>query len=184
MRAYTGLPQEHTHDTSITSCGFMLVGDLDAAKVDDWIGKLMREKGVDLYRTKGVLALSGNNRKFVFQAVHMLFGGQDTVPWAAGEQRSSILVGTRIRGRFTCMCASVLEIDWTRCAQRSSLERIWSKRSWKQVFARASSSRWTRKPIDRAAPAARGLVASTRLPREGAARSLLCSVKLFIANVT
>ena len=36
----------------------------------------MREDGENLFRYKGVLAVKGIDEKYVFQGVHMLFGGR------------------------------------------------------------------------------------------------------------
>ena len=41
----------------------------------------------ELYRMKGVLAVHGDDRKFVFQAVHMINIGGFTEAWADGEER-------------------------------------------------------------------------------------------------
>ena len=41
---------------------------------------LLRRRGTDIFRTKGVLNLAGNDKRFVFQGVHMLFDGQDGRP--------------------------------------------------------------------------------------------------------
>jgi hypothetical protein len=34
--------------------------------LNDFIGTLMKEKGTDLYRYKGILNVMGNNKKYVF----------------------------------------------------------------------------------------------------------------------
>lgn len=47
----------------------------------------MTEKGADLFRSKGVLAVKGKKTKYVFQAVHMMFGGSDMGEWAPDEKR-------------------------------------------------------------------------------------------------
>ena len=50
----------------------------------------MREQGEDLFRYKGVLAVKGMDAKFVFQGVHMLFGGEFSEEiglWKEGEER-------------------------------------------------------------------------------------------------
>ena len=41
----------------------------------------MRTAATNLYRYKGVLAVKGMDRKFVFQGVHMLFTGEVLTPW-------------------------------------------------------------------------------------------------------
>ena len=41
---------------------------------------LMINQGKDLYRYKGVISVKGMDKRFVFQGVHMLFGGDFTEP--------------------------------------------------------------------------------------------------------
>ena len=41
---------------------------------------------MDLFRTKGVLAVQGMKEKFVFQAVHMAFSGAPQRPWGPEEE--------------------------------------------------------------------------------------------------
>ena len=81
---------EHEHDQRVTSTSARFEGELNVNKLDRWIGELMRDKGEDLFRYKGVLAVKGMDQKFVFQGVHMLFGGEfseDIGLWKEGETR-------------------------------------------------------------------------------------------------
>ena len=81
---------EHEHDDRVTSTSYKFVGELNVNKLQAWIGKLMREQGEDLFRYKGVLAVKGMDAKFVFQGVHMLFGGEFSEEiglWKEGEER-------------------------------------------------------------------------------------------------
>lgn len=41
---------------------------------------------------KGVLSVKGDNRKFVFQGVHMVFDGNFTSTWGVEEERVSKFV--------------------------------------------------------------------------------------------
>ena len=65
-----GLPSQegHRHDTSTTSVGIREVGELDMKKLNEWIGKLLKDKDTDIYRMKGVLAISGMKRNSCFRA--------------------------------------------------------------------------------------------------------------------
>ena len=59
-------------------------------KLERWIGELMQTKAEDLFRYKGVLAVKGMDQKFVFQGVHMLFGGDfsnEIGLWKDGDDR-------------------------------------------------------------------------------------------------
>ena len=81
---------EHEHDDRVTSTSSKFEGALNVNKLERWIGELMRDKGEDLFRYKGVLAVKGMDKKFVFQGVHMLFGGgfsSEVAPWKEGETR-------------------------------------------------------------------------------------------------
>ena len=64
---------DHEHDDEVTSVGITTLGDLDADQLNDWIGDLLRTKGVDIFRMKGILSIKGEPNRFVFQGVHMLF---------------------------------------------------------------------------------------------------------------
>lgn len=81
---------EHEHDQRVTSTSARFEGELNVNKLERWIGELMRDKGEDLFRYKGVLAVKGMDQKFVFQGVHMLFGGdfsEDIGLWKENETR-------------------------------------------------------------------------------------------------
>ena len=62
---------EHAHDQTVTSVGFNQPGELDLDKTNSWIGKLLQLKGTDIFRMKGVLAMSGSPQRFVYQGVHV-----------------------------------------------------------------------------------------------------------------
>jgi G3E family GTPase len=83
---------EHLHDQTVTSVGFDVDGEVDVQRLNDWLGWLLGTKGVDIFRMKGVLAVRGDDRRYVFQGVHMLFDGQPDRPWEPGEIRRNRLV--------------------------------------------------------------------------------------------
>lgn len=82
----------HVHNESVTSVGLHSDKALDIQKIDQWMGKLLKEKGGDIYRMKGILNIVGQARKFVFQGVHMLFDGRPQAPWGETEKRESRIV--------------------------------------------------------------------------------------------
>jgi G3E family GTPase len=84
-------PDDHEHDPTITSVGIELPGDLDGERVNAWLGRLLAEKGEDIFRMKGVFALAGSDERFVFQGVHMLFTGQPDRPWNADPRRTQMV---------------------------------------------------------------------------------------------
>jgi G3E family GTPase len=57
---------EHQHDESVTSVGIDVEGTVDVEKLNGWLGDLLGNRGVDLFRSKGVLNLEGTDRRYVF----------------------------------------------------------------------------------------------------------------------
>ncbi len=82
----------HSHDQSVTSVGITDSAPLDPKKFNEWMGTILREKGVDIFRMKGILSFSSTANRFVFQGVHMLFDGKPDRAWKAGEERKSQLI--------------------------------------------------------------------------------------------
>ncbi|CAJ1439391.1 unnamed protein product, partial [Effrenium voratum] len=85
--AFLADDQEHQHDDRVTSCGIHVKGEVHQQRLNEWLAWLLKERGVDLFRTKGVLAVQGMKEKFVFQAVHMAFNGAPQKTWAEEEER-------------------------------------------------------------------------------------------------
>jgi G3E family GTPase len=82
----------HEHNEAVTSVGISEPGDLDGKRLNDWISELLRTKGGDIYRMKGVLAVKGSPKRLVFQGVHMLFDAKFDREWKSGEPRQNTLV--------------------------------------------------------------------------------------------
>lgn len=72
---------EHQHDESVTSVACKVKGNVHVEWLENWISRLMKEEGANLYRYKGVLAVAGMDKKFVFQGVGMLFAGNFQGNW-------------------------------------------------------------------------------------------------------
>jgi G3E family GTPase len=81
----------HEHNDAVTSVGITAPGDLDGNKLNDWISELLRTKGGDLYRMKGVLAVKGTNKRLVFQGVHMLFDAKFDREWGASPRTNTLV---------------------------------------------------------------------------------------------
>lgn len=83
---------EHDHDFEVASVSFEVQRPIDPERFNAWISTLLAEKGQDLLRTKGILAYPGEDRRFAFQAVHMIADGDFVGPWPEGAERRSRLV--------------------------------------------------------------------------------------------
>ncbi|MEM9009224.1 MAG: GTP-binding protein [Cyanobacteria bacterium P01_F01_bin.86] len=80
------------HDKTVGSMTLIEAGALDAAKLNDWFAELMTEQGHDIFRMKGILNMAGEDNRFVFQGIHMLFDGRQDRPWKPDETRKNELV--------------------------------------------------------------------------------------------
>jgi G3E family GTPase len=83
---------EHHHHSDIHSVSLREPGALDGRKLNAWLGGLLKTRGTDIFRMKGIVEVQGEARRVVFQGVHMMFDGRPDRPWQEGEDRSSILV--------------------------------------------------------------------------------------------
>ena len=83
---------EHGHSEGINSMSFEVKRPIDMQKFQQWMGTLLQEQGQNLLRTKGILASAGEDRRFAFQAVHMMADGDFIGAWPAGAPRHSKLV--------------------------------------------------------------------------------------------
>ena len=72
---------QHEHDDEVGSIAIEKDGDVDQEKLNKWLSKVLGEKGIDIFRMKGFLSISGDSRRFVFQGVHMLFDAQPEREW-------------------------------------------------------------------------------------------------------
>jgi G3E family GTPase len=55
------------------------------------MGTLLQEQGQDLLRTKGILNIEGEEKRFAFQAVHMMADGDFVGAWPDGPRKSRLV---------------------------------------------------------------------------------------------
>jgi G3E family GTPase len=84
--------EDHEHDDSITSVSLKTDLPLDPDKFSDWIRALIIERGTSIFRSKGILSLDGQDRRYVFQGVHMVMDSDWGSEWSVGQARESRLV--------------------------------------------------------------------------------------------
>lgn len=82
---------QHEHDDEVGSISIEEDGDLDQKKLQAWLSKLLREKGIDIFRMKGFLSISGEADRFVFQGVHMLFDGKPDRSWGSLPRKNQLV---------------------------------------------------------------------------------------------
>ena len=83
---------DHDHEEEVTSLSVTADKPVDPEKFQKWMGALLQLRGGDIFRSKGILAIDGAPRRYVFQGVHMMMDSDWGTAWKEGEKRSSKLV--------------------------------------------------------------------------------------------
>lgn len=83
---------EHAHNEELMSVSLTAERPIDPEKFNAWISALLATRGADILRSKGILHYAGEDRRFAFQAVHMMAEGDCIGPWRDGEARTSRMV--------------------------------------------------------------------------------------------
>jgi G3E family GTPase len=81
----------HHHHSHISSVGIESEGDCDGKKLNDWLSKLVQEKGADIFRMKGVFAVKNQPERVIFQGVHMLIDAASGGPWGNRPRKNSLV---------------------------------------------------------------------------------------------
>ena len=80
------------HSVGIGSVALSFERPLERSRFLPWLQRLVTERGADLLRAKGIVAFGGEDRRFVFQAVHMTVDSGLDRRWADAETRETRLV--------------------------------------------------------------------------------------------
>jgi len=83
---------DHHHEDEVRSLSITADRPVDPDKFQKWMGALLQIKGGDIFRSKGILAIDGAPRRYVYQGVHMMMDSDWGTPWKDGDRRSSKLV--------------------------------------------------------------------------------------------
>ena len=87
-----GQGHHHHHDDDVKSFVFRSDRAFDPARLEDFLGAIVNIYGPRMLRYKGVLNMTGTDRKVIFQGVHQLMGSDLGPAWGADEARSSKMV--------------------------------------------------------------------------------------------
>ncbi len=83
----------HSHHTDdIAAFVFKSERAFDPERLDQFLGSMVQVFGPQMLRYKGVLSMSGADRKVVFQGVHQIMGSDLGAKWLEGETRGSKMV--------------------------------------------------------------------------------------------
>jgi hypothetical protein len=82
---------QHEHDDEVGSFAIDVEGKVHPVLLNAWLDALLRERGTDLFRMKGFLNVAGEERRVVFQGVHMLLRTQADRPWGDLPRRNQLV---------------------------------------------------------------------------------------------
>ncbi|HUG22873.1 CobW family GTP-binding protein [Piscinibacter sp.] len=80
------------HSTGLSSVALSFERPFERSRFLPWLQRLVTERGADLLRAKGIAAFEGEDRRFVFQAVHMTVDSGLDRAWIRSETRETRLV--------------------------------------------------------------------------------------------
>jgi G3E family GTPase len=85
----------HGHDIDASGIrGISLTSEkpINGQRITQWLNDVLQTQGPDILRAKGIIDVAGEDRRLVFQAVHMILEGDFQGPWRDGDKRYSRLV--------------------------------------------------------------------------------------------
>src|SRR3954453_15894129 len=90
----------HDHASDVTSVSFSVQRPIDPERFQEWIGTVLRLHGADIFRSKGILNVAGENKRLVFQGVHMQMEHRWGPPWKPKDGRDSriVFIGRNLNG--------------------------------------------------------------------------------------
>lgn len=80
------------HDDGVKGISLTLDKPVDGQKITAWLNDLLAKRGPDILRAKGIIDVKGENKRLVFQAVHMILEGDFQREWTDKDQRYSRMV--------------------------------------------------------------------------------------------
>jgi G3E family GTPase len=83
---------KHYHDEDMQSLSLKTDKPLDPTKFMPWLQNLVATEGQKILRSKGILAFTDDDDRYVFQGVHMMLEGDHQRKWKDGEPRQSRVV--------------------------------------------------------------------------------------------
>lgn len=105
---------DHVSENGIASVSVKVDSPLDADLLEAWIENLLMLRGEQILRLKGILSVSGEDRRVVVQSVHMMYEGDFGAPWGDAPRGSRLVVigrdldANEIREGLTACRAKIL----------------------------------------------------------------------------
>jgi len=81
----------HRHDATVKSHSFVYPEPFDGEKLAAFLKDYLAERGDDIFRTKGIVSVAGDERFFVLQAVHKLVDFRADHAWGEDKPKSKFV---------------------------------------------------------------------------------------------
>jgi len=89
--------ESHVHDPSVDQVSRVFEAAFDRERLLAWLARLAEERGEELFRLKGIVAIAGDERRYVLQGVHRLIDLQPADPWGERPPSSKVVfIGRRL----------------------------------------------------------------------------------------
>ncbi len=82
---------DHQHDPSLESVSFTYPGAFDRARLDNYLKDLLKSRGDDIFRLKGIIAVAGEPNRVVLQGVHRLMELRPADAWGSRKRESRLV---------------------------------------------------------------------------------------------
>lgn len=79
----------HDHGDDIKGISLSLDRPMNGVRFTQWLDQLLGQQGQNILRAKGIIDVQGEDRRLVFQAVHMILEGDLQRAWGPEERRWS-----------------------------------------------------------------------------------------------
>ncbi|SOZ36270.1 CobW family GTP-binding protein [Cupriavidus neocaledonicus] len=81
----------HRHDPSVTSVSLVFDQPFDRQRLEHGLKALLAAQGDDVFRMKGIVAVDGDERRYVLQAVHRLMDFHPAEAWGTEPAQSKFV---------------------------------------------------------------------------------------------
>ncbi len=90
----------HSSDPGVEAISIEVDGELDEARVREWLEALTEARSADINRIKGILAVAGQPRQTIVQGVHQLFEIYPGGRWSGRRSSRMVFIGRDLDSRM------------------------------------------------------------------------------------
>ena len=92
----------HSQEPGVEAISLEVAGELDEARLTEWLRRLTDARSSDIYRIKGILAVEGRPQQTILQGVHRLFEMYPGGRWNGSRVTRLVFVGRDLDRGILC----------------------------------------------------------------------------------